>query len=58
MVDQETPRMLRSCYLYALYAELCHNRGEIEGKLMCSKISQVSFNKEIIFSIYVEYLGA
>jgi hypothetical protein len=53
MTDQETPRMLRSCYLYALYAELCHNRGEIEGKLMCSKILQVSFNKEILLFFYL-----
>ncbi|CAF4435675.1 unnamed protein product, partial [Adineta steineri] len=40
-VDDETRQMLRSCYLYALYMELCQNRGEIEGKIMCSKILQV-----------------
>ncbi|CAF0895411.1 unnamed protein product [Adineta steineri] len=40
-VDDETRQMLRSCYFYALYMELCQNRGEIEGKRMCSKILQV-----------------
>jgi hypothetical protein len=43
MEDQEVPRMLRSCYLYALYSELCHNRGEIEGRIMCSRVLQVRF---------------
>ena len=42
MQNEELPRMLRSCYLYALYEELCHNRGETEGRLLCSKILQVS----------------
>jgi len=43
--NEEIIQMLRSCYLYALYVELCQNRGEIEGKRMCSKILQVRFNK-------------
>jgi len=43
--NEEIIQMLRSCYLYALYVELCQNRGEIEGKRMCSKILQVCFNK-------------
>ncbi|CAF0763034.1 unnamed protein product [Adineta ricciae] len=38
--NDEMPRILRSCYLYALYEELCHNRGETEGRLLCSKILQ------------------
>jgi hypothetical protein len=41
MEDQDTPRMLRSCYTYALYEELCYNRGEQEGKLIFSKLLQV-----------------
>ncbi len=43
--NEEIIQMLRSCYLYALYVELCQNRGEIEGKRMCSKILQVRCNK-------------
>jgi hypothetical protein len=41
MEDQETPRMLRACYRYALYEELRYNRGEQEGKIIYSKILQV-----------------
>jgi hypothetical protein len=41
MKDNEIPRMLRACYLYTLYEELCLNRGEFEGKIICSKILQV-----------------
>ncbi|CAM4747568.1 unnamed protein product [Rotaria magnacalcarata] len=41
MKDQDIPRMLRACYLYALYQELCNNRGEHEGKAICSKVLQV-----------------
>ncbi len=43
MEDADIIRMLRSSYLYALYVELCYNRGENEGKIMCSKILEVSF---------------
>lgn len=42
MEDQEMPRMLRSCYLYALFEELRHNRGEQEGTLVCSRILKVN----------------
>ncbi|CAF3437133.1 unnamed protein product [Rotaria socialis] len=41
MKDQDIPRMLRACYLYSLYQELCQNRGEHEGKIICSKVLQV-----------------
>jgi len=41
MEDQETPKMLRACYQYALCEELCQNRGQEEGKRICSKILQV-----------------
>ncbi|UJR26525.1 hypothetical protein I4U23_007848 [Adineta vaga] len=41
MQNEEILRMLRACYLYALYEELCHNRGEIEGRIVCSKILQI-----------------
>ncbi len=41
MEDQETPKMLRACYQYALCEELCQNRGREEGKRICSKILQV-----------------
>ncbi len=50
MDDEDVIRMLRSCYLYALYIELCYNRGETEGKIMCSKILQVCFLK---FNFYL-----
>ncbi|CAF3092333.1 unnamed protein product [Rotaria sp. Silwood2] len=33
MEDKHIPQMLRSCYVYALYTELCHNRGRIDGKV-------------------------
>ena len=46
--------MLRSCYHYALYSELCHNRGETEGKMMCSEILQVRFiEKSDSFLLFV-----
>jgi hypothetical protein len=41
--------MLRACYLYTLYDELCQSRGEYEGKIMCSKILQVCSKKYIRF---------
>ena len=41
MIDQELPRMLRACYLYALYEELCERYGDYEGKKLCSQILQV-----------------
>ncbi len=41
MEDQDIIRMLRSCYLHALYSELRHNRDENEAKIMCSRILQV-----------------
>lgn len=41
MEEPDRPRMLRACYLYALYSELCHQRGENEGKAMCGKILRV-----------------
>ena len=41
MIDPDTPRMLRACYLYALYEELCQNRGEEQGRILCSKVLQV-----------------
>lgn len=41
VVDQELPRMLRACYLYALYEELCERYGDDEGKKLCSRILQV-----------------
>jgi hypothetical protein len=40
MEDQDIIRMLRSCYLHALYSELRHNRDEDEAKIMCSRILQ------------------
>jgi hypothetical protein len=55
MEDKEIIRMLRSCYLYALYIELCHNRGENEGKIMCSKILQVYLQFFLIL-LYNYYL--
>ena len=42
--DNEIPQMLRACYLYTLYEELCRNRGEYEGKKLCSQILKVSRN--------------
>jgi len=54
MEDADIIRMLRSSYLYALYVELCYNRGENEGKIMCSKILQVSLLNSILF-IYIYY---
>jgi hypothetical protein len=51
MEDQETPKMLRTCYLYALYDELCHNHGEEKGKIICNKILQVCLNNQIEFCI-------
>jgi len=34
--------MLRACYLYTLYEELCQNHGEHEGTMLCRRILQVS----------------
>jgi hypothetical protein len=42
MVDANFPRMLRACYLYALYKQLCHRRDEIESKQLCARILKVS----------------
>jgi hypothetical protein len=42
--DNEIPQMLRACYLYTLYEELCRNHGEYEGKKLCSQILQVCSN--------------
>ncbi|CAF1135320.1 unnamed protein product [Adineta steineri] len=39
--DKEKLQMLRACYLYGLYEELCLNRGEEKGKTVCSKILQI-----------------
>ncbi|UJR22545.1 hypothetical protein I4U23_025594 [Adineta vaga] len=39
--NKEELQMIRSCYLYAFYTELCQNRGEFEGKKLCSKTLQV-----------------
>jgi len=41
MKTNEIQQMLRACYLYTLYEELCQNHGEHEGKIICSKILQV-----------------
>ncbi|CAF4476051.1 unnamed protein product, partial [Rotaria sp. Silwood2] len=41
MEDKHIPQMLRSCYVYALYTELCHNRGRIDGKGMLHKVMKV-----------------
>ncbi|CAF1512032.1 unnamed protein product [Rotaria sp. Silwood1] len=41
MEDKHVPQMLRSCYLYALYTELCHNRGKTDGIMMFKKIMKV-----------------
>ena len=41
MESPEIPRMLRLCYFHTLYTELCHQRGEIQGKLVCNRICQV-----------------
>ena len=60
MEEPERPRMLRACYLYALYSELCHQRGEVEGKVMCGKILRVrsttadekkNFNRPDVFQV-------
>jgi hypothetical protein len=39
--NNEIAQMLRACYLYTLYEELCINRGNHEGKILCSKILKV-----------------
>ena len=39
--DGHRIQMLRLCYRYALFMELCQNRGETEAKIMCRRISQV-----------------
>ncbi|CAF4274305.1 unnamed protein product [Rotaria socialis] len=52
MEDREIPQMLRSCYHYALYSELCQNRGETKGKIMLSKITQVL---ELLIPITEQY---
>ncbi|CAF3634903.1 unnamed protein product [Rotaria sordida] len=41
MEDKHIPQMLRSCYLYALYTELCHNWGKNDGKIMLNKIMKI-----------------
>lgn len=41
MKNNDIAQMLRACYLYTLYEELCQNRGELEGKIICNKILQV-----------------
>lgn len=46
MNDQEIPRMLRACYLYALYEEIREHYGDYEGKKLCSQILQVSFSSD------------
>ena len=51
MEDREIPQMLRSCYHYALYSELCQNRGETKGKIMSSKITQVSFETIVVVNL-------
>lgn len=39
--DSEIPSMLRACYLYTLYEELCQNHGEHEGTMLCRRILQI-----------------
>lgn len=39
--DSEIPSMLRACYIYTLYEELCRNRGEHEGITLCRRILQI-----------------
>ena len=59
MEDQDIPRMLRSCYIYALYEELCYNRGEQEGKVIFSKILQVVWDNLFNLKFMNKYvLGA
>jgi hypothetical protein len=58
MKDNEVPQMLRACYLYTLYDELCRNHGEYEGKKMCSQILQVLDLLIPLNELYEKYVGS
>jgi len=58
MEDHEIIQMLESCYRYALYAELCYNRGENQAKIMCSKIFQTLKLLIPIFELYQKEIAS
>ena len=41
-------RLFHSSYIHALYTELCHQRGESQGKILCNRILQV-FDSIFVF---------
>lgn len=57
MIDQEIPQMLRACYLYALYEELCEHYGDYEGKKLCSQVLQVCFDDQLKDELFSLDLG-
>ncbi|CAF2522868.1 unnamed protein product [Rotaria sp. Silwood2] len=56
--DEEIQQMLRACYLYALYQELCENRGAQEGRILCSKILQVLDQLVPLNELYEKNVGS
>lgn len=48
----EKLQMLRSCYNYAFYSQICQNRGELKAKVLYNRAMQVhSFNVLFLIDI-------
>jgi hypothetical protein len=44
LIDPETVHVIKHCYMYALYIQLCSTRTEDEAKILFNNILEVNLN--------------